>query len=383
MYATQCYIYQQVQKVLLIDTGDGYTFSYRFFNNMYAKRLTINLGVDNVLIFEMINQEERPVNISGSDFVLRVINTAGDRLLLEKGMVIINPLYGRVKVTFTREELEQLVAQPATYSIQRHSGNLTEAVFTDAYAGARAPIDISDSVFPQFIPSRPVTIPSLEMSSQYSFGGTSFENWPNWAGQYWGGNMSWWNSWLNTEYYTSHITPANEVTTVQMTLIGYTGTIKAQWAENYESLWYNVTESKTFYNSYETIHWTIEGWYPLLRMAFNNSLFATPKQPSMPAVAYAVCSNGYVIDILIQNGGAGYLAPPRIDIVGDGSGATAEATIDSNTGTITNITVTNPGSGYWPIPLATGTGQPFPVAPENTGAIVVITTGFIENIYAR
>lgn len=383
MYSTQVYIYQQKTKVLTVNNGDGYTFNYRFFNNMFAKKLSINLGVDNVILFEFINQEEKPVNIAGSTLVFRVMDTSGDRILLEKEMVIINALYGRAKVTFTRDELLELIAQPASYSIQRHSGNLTEAVFTDAYAGARAPLDIVNSVMPQFIPSRPLTIPTVEISSQMSYGGTSYSNWPNWAGQYWSGNGSFYNSWLNTEYYTSHIQPVNSITTVQMTLIGYTGTIKAQWAENYESLWYNVTESKNFYNYYGTIHWTIEGWYPLLRMAFNNSLFSTYNPPGIPAVAYASCVNGQLVDILVQNGGSGYLAPPRVDIVGDGAGATAEATIDPATGSVIGITVTNPGSGYRPVPVGAANGQMVPVPPENQAAIVVVSTGYVVDLYYR
>jgi hypothetical protein len=382
-YSTQCYVYHQFTKVLVINTDDGFTFTYRFENPMYAKRLNINLGVDNVLLFQAINQQEKPVNISGSNFVFRVMNTAGDRILLEKEMVILNPGCGRFKVTFTREELLELIAQPAYYSIQRHSGNLVEPVFTDSYAGARAPLDIVDSVFPEFVPSRPLTLPTLELSSQYSYGGSSFENYPNWAGQYWGGDSAYFNSWMNTEYFSSHIAPANSLTTVQISLIGYTGTIKAQWAETYESIWYNITESRTFYNHYGTIHWNIEGWFPLLRMAFNNSLFSTPKQPAQPAIAYAVCEDGHVVDILLQNGGAGYLAPPRVDLVGDGSGATAEATIDTVTGTVTGITITNPGSGYWPVPIISYNGQVYPVPPGKTGAIVLITTGYIENMYYR
>jgi len=383
MYSTQVYLYQQVQRVLSIDNGDGYTFDYRYNNRMYAKKLSINLGVDNVILFEIINQEEKPVNIAGSTLVFRVMNNAGDRILLEKEMVIINALYGRAKVTFTRDELLELIAQPASYSIQRHSGNLTEAVFTDAYAGARAPLDINDSVFPQFIPSHPLTIPTVEISSQMSYGGTSYNNWPNWAGQYWSGNGSYYNSILNTEYYSSHIQPVNSLTTIQMTLIGYTGTIKAQWAENYESLWYNATESQTFYNHYGTIHWTVEGWYPLLRMAFNNSLFATPNPPGIPAVAFASCINGELTNILVQNGGSGYLAPPRVDIVGDGAGATAEATIDPVTGSVTGIIVTNPGSGYWPIPFGAANGQMVPVPYEQQGAIVVISTGYVVDLFYR
>ena len=80
MYSTQAYIYQQITRVLLIDTGAGETFTYRY-DPVYAKRLTINKGVDNVLLFEFINQEEKPVNITGSSFVFRTIDQKGTKLL--------------------------------------------------------------------------------------------------------------------------------------------------------------------------------------------------------------------------------------------------------------------------------------------------------------
>jgi autotransporter-associated beta strand protein len=43
---------------------------------------------------------------------------------------------------------------------------------------------------------------------------------------------------------------------------------------------------------------------------------------------------------------SGYIAPPLVTISGDGTNATAIATIDSRTGTWTGITVTSPGWGY-------------------------------------
>ena len=76
MYSTQAYIYQQLTSVLTIDTGDGESFTYRY-NPVYAKKLTINKGVDNVLLFQFINQEEKPVNITGSTFMFRAINKIG------------------------------------------------------------------------------------------------------------------------------------------------------------------------------------------------------------------------------------------------------------------------------------------------------------------
>ena len=57
---------------------------------------------------------------------------------------------------------------------------------------------------------------------------------------------------------------------------------------------------------------------------------------------------GYgVSSIAVSGGGAGYIAPPVVKISGGaGAGATASAQINPATGAITNIFVTNPGSGY-------------------------------------
>ena len=383
MYSTTAYLYQQITRVLLIDTADGETFTYRY-DPVYAKQLTINKGVDNVLLFEFINQEQKPVNITGSTFLFRVINTAGSTLLIQKPMVTLNAPLGRAKVTLTGPELLELLAEPASYSITRSSGNLTEAVFTNAQSGARAPLNVVDSVLPLFIPSIPLTIPTVKLSAQGSADGTSFQNYPG-ESWYWGGNpngANYWNSFLNTEYYSSFIKPQNAITTIQMTLDGYTGTIKAQAAQDYEAVPYNVTESTTYYNHTGTIYLNVIGWYPLLRLCFNNSIFAVPDQPGVPAQAYATCANGIVQSITVQNQGSGYLAPPKINIIGDGAGATAVATLGTN-GSIAGITVTNGGSGYWLVPNA-GINTPYyPVAPSGQGAMVIISTGYVVDLFYR
>ena len=382
MYSTTLYLYQQITQVLSIDTGAGTTFTYRY-NPVYAKVLTINKGIDNVLLFEFINQNEKPVNITGSSFVFRVINTEGTTVLLEQPLVILNAATGRAKVTLMASQVLDLLAQPAYYSITRASGNLLEPVFVDAQSGSRAPLNVVDSVLPQYLPSRPLTIPTVKISAQGSADGTSFGNYG--GGNYWGGNpngANYWNSFALTEYYSSFIKPIQGITTVQMTLDGYTGTIKAQAAADYESIPYNVTESTTYLNHTGTIYLNIIGWHPLLRVCFNNSIFAVPGGNGMPAQAYAICEDGVVTSIQLQNAGTGYLAPPKINILGEGAGATAEATIGGE-GEIASITVTNGGSGYWLVPNA-GINTPYyPVAPNNQGAMVIISTGYVVDLFYR
>jgi hypothetical protein len=386
MYSTQAYIYQQITQVLLIDTGAGETFIYRY-DPVYAKRLTINKGVDNVLLFEFINQQEKPVNITGSTFVFRVLNTESDEILIQENMVTLNAATGRAKVTLTSEQLLEVLAQPASYSITRTSGNLTEAVFTNAQAGARAPLDIVDSALPQHVPSSPLTIPTVELSAQFSYDGSGYENYPNspyWAGGGAGGTGGGWNSYVNPQFVSSFIEPRNAVTTVQMDLVGYTGTIKAQAADNYQSIFYNVSESTTYFNETRTIYWNIVGWYPLIRLAFDSSLFAVPYyQNQVPAFATAIVEDGVITSITMQNNGSGYAAKPLVTIAGNGAGARAEAIWDPATGAVTGITVLDGGSGYWRIPNAAITGGQYPVSPQNQGAAVIISTGYIENLLYR
>ena len=382
MYSTTAYLYQQRTQVLLIDSS-GQFFTARY-DPVYAKQLTLNLGVDNVLLFSFVNQDEKPVNVNGSTFTFRITNTAGTVLLLQAPMTILNAATGQVKVSIPAEDTLELIAQPASYSISVQRGNLNQAVFTNAQAGARAPIDLVNSVFPQFIPSVPLTIPTTSLSSQTSFDGASYQQYPGWAGNwYYGGNGSWYNNnYENTEFYSSFVEPRNYVTTIQMDLIGYTGTIKAQFAQNYQSIWHNITESTTYYNETKTIYMNVIGWYPLLRLCFNNSLFSTPIPPGVPANAYAVCTDGVLTDMILVNGGSGYLAPPQVDIAGNGSGAVVTANIGGS-GTVTGFNIISGGSGYWPIPSGGVNPAAYPVPPANQGAFPIISTGYITNILYR
>jgi hypothetical protein len=372
MYSTTAYIYQQKTRVLTVDTSGAY-FTMRY-DPVYAKRLTINKGVDNVILFEFINQDQKPVNITGSTLVFRLVSQDGDELLNETPMTVINAQAGRAKVTLSAASLNQIPAQPAGYSISRASGNLTEAVFTDAQAGARAPVDVVDSVYPEFVPSSELTIPTVNLGGQDSVGaaGASYAVYPDWAlGP--GNPINSYAPYQSTDFYSSHIEPRGPVTTIQMDLVGYTGTIKAQAAETYQSTWVNVTESTQYLNKTGTIYMNVIGWHPLLRLVFNNSVYTTGQNGQTlgyPAQAIAtINSAGEVNAINVLNGGQGYLAPPLITILGDGAGATATATVVN--GQVTGITITNGGSGYRPIP------------PTMQGALVVISTGQVINLMYR
>ena len=103
----------------------------------------------------------------------------------------------------------------------------------------------------------------------------------------------------------------------------------------------------------------------------------------MPALAVATVIDGVVASIQMQNNGSGYAARPLVTIVGNGAGAKARAIWSPETGAVTGIEVLDGGSGYWRIPNATMTTGAYPISPQNQGALVVISTGYVENLLYR
>lgn len=246
MYITTAYLYQQIQPVILVDITGAY-FDRRW-EPVYAKQLTLNLGVDNVLLFQFLNQDQKPVNITGSTFTFRIISENGENLLLAKELVTLSASAGRSKVTITSAETLHLQAQPASYSIEVSSGVLDQAVYVDANAGARGQIDIVESVFPGFVSSAVLTIPNQAPS--------------------------------NAIYYTSTVTTnGSSLTTMQMDLANFTGNVSVQAATTSADTpqeWYDVDfQDLQTGNTVSTLNYTgannraginVEGYHPYVRL---------------------------------------------------------------------------------------------------------------------
>jgi len=249
MYSTTAYLYQQIQQVLLIDTsGVGATFDRRW-QPVYAKNLKLNLGVDNVILFQFQNQDQKPVNISGATFTFRIIGENGEDLLYAKELVILNAATGRAKVTIPATDTLHFQAQPASWSIEISSGVLEQAVFTDDYSGARGDIDIVDSVFPAFVASKELTIPS----GQAPVG--------------------------NTYVSSTLTTNGSRLTTFQIDSAIFSGNISVQGATDAVGntvQWYsipfedlntgNTVSNISLANSTQRIGINVEGYHPYIRL---------------------------------------------------------------------------------------------------------------------
>jgi hypothetical protein len=360
MYSTTAYLYQQIQNVLLVDTSGAY-FKARY-DPVYAKPLTINKGVDNVLLFEFINQDQKPVNITGSTFVFRVINQQGDVILAEKEMTILAATLGRVKVQLTPGDTDDWEAQTAGWSIQRAQGDYVQAVFVDADASARGVVYIEDSVYPEFVDSETITIPLI-------YGPPLYPQLPPITAA---SSIS-----INTDSnytpvvlpltYTSQINVPNQnFHTFRLQMTQFTGNVVVQGAENYLEKFTDVGYSYSYYNESATQYINTPGFFPVMRLQINQ-WGGIPS--SQRATASAVVQNGAVTSINVTSGGLGYLAPPQVVILGAGADASAYAVLNGTS--VQEIIVTEGGSGYTPLP------------PENIGATVQILEGEITLITHR
>jgi hypothetical protein len=248
MYATTAYLYQQIQTVLLVDiSGVGAVFDRRW-QPVYAKNLKLNLGVDNVILFQFQNQDQKPVNISGATFTFRIISQNGENLLYARELVSLNNALGRAKVTIPAAETLAFQAQPASWSLEVTSGVLDQAVFTDDYAGARGVIDIVDSVFPAFMASSVLTIPDQAPDSSI--------------------------------YYTSQLyTDGGRLTTFQLDTVQFSGTLRVEGSTNLADVnqeWYeipfenlatgNLVDLLNFSSATDRVAINVEGFHPYLRL---------------------------------------------------------------------------------------------------------------------
>lgn len=315
MYSTTAYLYQQKQTVLLTDTSGAY-FQRRW-QPVYAKNLKINRGVDNVILFEFINQDQKPVNISGSTITFHLISQDGETSLLKKDLVALNNTFGRAKVTLTEEELDVIDAQPANWSLERASGDLYEAVFVDDYAGGRGVADVVDSVYPDFVPSEEITVPDYTIQEIDS---------------------------LNRVHTSIAYVAGKSLTTLQLDFDNFTGNVKPQGADTQLGPWYDIGNQTTYANQDTRSYINVEGHHNYLRLEIN--------QYGKGATATASVSNGAVTGINLAGGGGQYLgASPNVEIQGQGTGATATAGSTGNA--VSSISLASGGQGYVATPEVT------------------------------
>lgn len=243
MYATSVFIYTQRQIVVLLS---GY--SPRRYMPVYAKPLTLHKGVDNQIQFQFLNQEQKPVDITGKEITCRIINYTGGEVLLRKALTLQLPATGIAALIVGPADLENIDAQKCYYTLEIPVGEFDFPVFVDQNAGARGDMNIVNSVLPSFIPSESISIPT----------GQPFPNLDPNA-----------NANSNAQTYYSSVISTNEnpVLSIQAQYTQYYGNVIVEGSTIVNGDWYPITTA-TYSNVSDTKGYVIQGYHPYIRMQF-------------------------------------------------------------------------------------------------------------------
>jgi len=147
MYATKIYLYKQNQLGIFFnqDSDNGINNSQRN-RYMYSGILKATKGVDTVIEFQFLDQNQKPVDLESTPLTFKIIDSYENSTLLSKGMAVTVPEKGKATITLTDTDLSSIDTQRAKYSVTRVKSGLTELAYVDDNAGSQGYIDILPEV---------------------------------------------------------------------------------------------------------------------------------------------------------------------------------------------------------------------------------------------
>lgn len=211
---------------------------------MYSNPITIHRGVDNKIQFRFLNQEQKPVNISGKEITCRIISYDGKSTLLQKALVELLPLTGLATLNLTTEEVQMFHSQRCHYSLEIADGEFDFPVFVDQTGGGRGVLEIIDSIIPPFVDSRSISIPSHPAPAP----------------------------WAPVTYYSSvYAAKDDSALTFQISLDDFSGIVTIEGSTTQGTDWYTIQALPAYTNETSNIGATIAGYHPFIRVKFSES----------------------------------------------------------------------------------------------------------------
>lgn len=237
MYSTSVYQYIPRQ-IVVLNVGD----SPRRYNTVYSKNLKLHKGADNRIQFQFLNQEQKPIDITGKEITIRIINSTNSAVLLRKALTPILPLTGITELQLPSSELDGIISQKATYSIEIPVDSFNVPVFVAGDGGARGMIEIVDGILPAHTPSIEIGIATHAIPS--------------------GTEVTYYSDVLNTSYA--------QTLSIQPFLTNFTGTIIVKGSTVPNAEWYDIMDA-TYIETSDTDLYNIEGFHPYIKVAITST----------------------------------------------------------------------------------------------------------------
>jgi hypothetical protein len=215
---------------------------------VYAKTLKLHKGSDNRLQFQFLNQEQKPVNITGKEITFRLISYDNSKILLQKSLVNTLSLTGIAELRTNPDDLNDINVQKCYYSLELPDEiGLSVPGLIDKNGTGRGDIDIVNSIYPERVPAQHLVI--LHDTTPGAPAGTYY------------------SSMLTTQY--------NPKVTMQLSYDGYVGMVTVQGSTNGTSNWYDIEEfdySDPMMPMTGSDGHTILGYHPYIHVKFDSTI---------------------------------------------------------------------------------------------------------------
>ena len=249
MYSTAVFLFTQRQIVVTLQG-----LSTRRFMPVYSKALTLAKGVDNQLQFQFLNQDQKPVDVTGLEITFRAIDQTGSTILFQQTLDPVFSANGIMQLNLAASTLTGINAQACYYtlSIPSQDGVNNYPVYINQDAAARGDLTILNSTLPSFVQSLSVSIPTAQ----------GFPNIRNYTTDIY-------TSLDNiTTFYSSVITNDNNpILTMQTQYKEFTGQVRIEGSCSGNGEWAPILNT-TYSNITDTLGYVLEGFYPYVRMSF-------------------------------------------------------------------------------------------------------------------
>lgn len=213
------------------------------YNTVYTKNLKLHRGVDNNIQFQLLNQDEKPIDITGKTISFRLLSSKST-ILLRKALTPTLSLNGIAVLEIDRDLLASIPAQLCNYSLTIENNNLDNPIFIGKDGDVKGTIEVVDGILPKFVPSTKVMLDSRPFLT------------PS----------------MNLDFYSSAITLDKNSHTIQIEFDNFSGMVYLQGSTSLDAAdWYAVPGGPLieYNNLTNTYHYNIRGFHPYFRIKFS------------------------------------------------------------------------------------------------------------------
>lgn len=130
------------------------TWTNERYRKVYQRNLKVYRGVDNRLDFQIKNGDEKPQPITNLTVVFNMVGVESKELVVRKDCTTYDAAKGRVFVTLTQADIENIQAGHYHYSLYTETAaGVKTPLYGDSQYGAIGVIDVIDHAYGEPVPS--------------------------------------------------------------------------------------------------------------------------------------------------------------------------------------------------------------------------------------